>query len=150
MKFEDVTQDVNDILEKCRFPELSTAKILCIFSLKKKMRGGQLTLAWTKKANDFLRFLTFDDVTDGEGYDYFIFIDKKAWSLANEDDRIRLMRHELKHMDIDLEAKNPYKLRDHTVKDFYSEIEMNRDNPRWADSLATQTKIAYEEEKEEE
>lgn len=149
-KFEDVTHDVIEVLEQCRFPDLVNAKILCVFSLKPKKKSGELILAWIKKANEFHKFLTIDDeITDGAGFDYFLFIDKKAWQLANAEDRVRLMRHELKHTNVDFDAKKPYKLRDHTVKDFYSEIERNKDNPQWASNLATRVKIAYENEEEE-
>jgi hypothetical protein len=79
-----------------------------------------------------------------------IFLDKKAWEVANEEDRYRLLRHELRHTKVNVDSKSPYQIRKHTLEDFYSEVQLNQDRPRWAEDLAIRAKIAYENEGNEE
>jgi hypothetical protein len=150
MRYEPVTTDVKDLLRttiQTHFPELAGAGIMCVFDMKKKVSKGRFVLAYIKKANEVEKFLTLDDQDFEEGPDYFIFINKKAWEIADAADRERLIRHELRHTDVDLDhEKNPFKLRAHTVEDFYEEISLNADKPRWADDLGLRVKIAYESE----
>jgi hypothetical protein len=149
-RYEPVTTDVEDVLRSVRnqwFPELGDAKILCIFDTKKKQSQGKLVLADIKKPSEFEKFLTMDDTT-GDTYDYIMRIDMKAWSLATSNDQTRLIRHELRHTFVDNDAKEPYKTRGHSIEDFYSEIRLNEDNPRWSEELAGKVHSAYEEEKD--
>jgi hypothetical protein len=43
---------------------------------------------------------------------------------------------------------NPYKLVDHSILDFYEEVEMNQSDPRWRERVAILTEDIYEQEKE--
>ena len=150
-RYEPVTEDVYTVLKNVRediFPELQGAEILCVFDTKKKVTKGKLELASISTTNDILRFLTLDDTGNEEGYDYIIRIDKVAWRLATEQNKIRLLRHELKHTRVEAENAKPWKLRGHTIEDFHSEIILNQDNPRWADELAFITLAAHEQNEE--
>jgi len=71
----------------------------------------------------------------------------RAFSGDNIDDidRSRVIRHELRHTSVDDEAKkNPYKVRTHTIEDFYSEVDLNADDPRWRARVATLLNVKYE------
>lgn len=141
-RYEDVTEDEYAILKEIRedyFSELASANIKMVFDTKKKKSGGKLVLARIKKPSEVEQFLCTDEI------DYILFLDQNAWTLADEEDRIRLIRHELRHTDVDMDAAKPFKLRGHTVEDFYREIDFNRDKPRWGDELALLTEMKYEE-----
>ena len=148
-RYEQVTENVYDVLKEVResnFPELGGAEILCIFDIKKKMTKGKLQLASISSTNDLQKFLTLDETGSETGYDYIIRIDKKVWQLATGSDRKRLIRHELRHTNVDADNAKPWKLRGHSIEDFYTEIRLNEDNPRWAQELVGRTLSAYEEE----
>jgi hypothetical protein len=150
-RYQPVSDEVYEVLQEIRnnvFPELGNAKIMCVFDTKKKERSGKLVLADIKKCGEFEKYLTSDNDTDYEGFDYIIRINQKAWELASPENKTRLIRHELRHTIVDNDAKKPYKLRGHSIEDFYSEVELNRDDPRWAESLTMQVVSAYEMEKE--
>jgi hypothetical protein len=101
------------------------------------------------KANDLTRFLTIDESGSTEGFDYFIFIDKKVFEIMSDIDKVRLIRHELRHTLVDVEnEKDPFKLRPHEVEDFFEEIDLNASDPRWAERVATMAEALYDQEKE--
>jgi hypothetical protein len=144
-RYEDVTADEHVVLKEVRerhFSELASAEIKLVFDTKKKKSGGKIVLARIKKPNEVEKYLCQEPV------DYIIFIDQNAWMLAEAGDKIRLMRHELRHTDVNLDAAKPFKLRAHTVEDFYREIDLNQEKPRWADELALLVDMKYEEENE--
>ena len=152
LRYEEVTPMVLDMLKDVRskfFGELKNAKIKVLFDLKKRKAGGRIVLGRIMRTNDLIRHLTKDEVEIMEGYDYIIVIDKKCWDNVTDADRARILRHELRHTFYDIEAeKDPYKLLTHSVSDFYEEIEMNQDDPRWRERVATLTEDIYEQEKE--
>ncbi|MCX8023229.1 MAG: putative metallopeptidase [Syntrophorhabdaceae bacterium] len=152
LRYEEVDDEVVSLLRETKakyFPELKNAKIKVLFDLKKRKSGGMMVLARIMKTNDLLRHLTIEDAGDIEGYDYIITIDKLCWNNIKRVDRERILRHELRHTLFDLESEdNPYKLRDHTITDFYEEIELNKDDPRWRERLSTLTADIYEQQKE--
>lgn len=144
-RYEDATEAEYAILKEIRealFSELSGAEFLIVFDTKKKSAGGKIILARIKKPSEVENHLAEFPV------DYIIFLDQNAWMLSERDDRIRLMRHELRHTNVEPEAKKPYKLRAHTIEDFYSEINLNQEKPRWAEELALMVDMKYEEDKD--
>ena len=82
-----------------------------------------------------------------EGYDIIIIVDLKAWTFANEKDKERILRHELKHVEIKEDGK--VTIVGHEVSDFYSEIKRNQDDPEWNLRLSISVAAAYDQEKEE-
>jgi len=125
------------------FPFMANAATKLIFDTKRKQKNKRIVLASIKLARDMEKFLTKDEVE--YGYDYFLFVDKTAWSCANDDDRIRLMRHECRHMTTN--DQGDFALEPHDVEDFAAEIELNVDSPMWAINLATLADAVYEQEK---
>jgi len=149
MRFEDGSdlsyEIMNDMVESY-FPELQGCRIKIIFDLKKRMSGGRLILGSISKPNEMMRFFTIPETGSQEGYDYIIRLDKRAWNLMEEADHPRLIRHELRHTNVDLDSdSNPYKTRGHTIEDFYSEIRLNEDDERWAERIAMATLASYDQ-----
>ncbi len=153
IRYEEATDEARKLLDKViadHFGELRNARIAALFDTKKHVAGGQIMLSAIIKPNDLVRHFTRADASSEEGYDYVVIIDKKAWEAIGDADRTRMLRHELRHTFYDIEAEdNPYKLIDHSVSDFYEEIELNRDDPKWRQRVCTLAADLYEQEKEE-
>jgi hypothetical protein len=148
MRFEETTSDVEEIMKeriKKYFPELISCKISTLFDKKKRLKGGNIVLASIQKPNEMLRYFTIDNAGTDEGYDYVMRIDKNAWSNIEKIDKERLIRHELRHTLVDFDSDNPYKLRDHSITDFYSEVKLNEDDARWVERVGSLTLAIYED-----
>jgi hypothetical protein len=120
--------------------------IKSLFDLKKRMVGPKLVLGRIMKANDLIRNLTEHLVS--LGCDYIMFIDKKAWTLTDVLDKIRLIRHELRHILYNPDSKNCWQVLPHDIEDFAIEVSLNKDEPGWANRVAEIVKLAYEQEAE--
>lgn len=151
LRYEDVTESVMELFRKVKseyFPELRNAKIALLFDLKKRKSGGRLVVGRIVKSNELLRHLTKNAYAE-DGYDFIITLDKKCWDHISDEDRVKIIRHELRHVAFDVEADdNPYKLVNHSILDFYEEVEINQSDPRWRERVATLTEDIYEQEKE--
>jgi hypothetical protein len=150
MRFYDPDDDVITLFNKVReerFEGLSNVKIKLLMDSKPKIDKlrGTTIFASIKLTNDVERHLTTNKV-DTEGYDYFLFIHELPWELANYKDKKRILSHELRHIFID--DKGNYKVINHDIEDFYKEIELNKDNPMWAQSLSTIAMAKYIQMKE--
>ena len=152
LRYDEVSDHVNKLLDEVRskdFPELVNAKIKVLFDLKKRKSGGLVILARIMKANDLIRHLTRNGADYHNGYDYIITLDKKCWENITDLDRVKILRHELRHTFFDIESEDdPYKLLNHSVSDFHEEVELNKNDPRWRERVATLTEDIYEQEKE--
>ena len=152
LRYEEVSDEVTAMVREIKaqhFPELKNAKIKVLFDLKKRKSGGMMVLARIQRTNDLLRHLTIDEAGAMEGYDYIVTLDKLCWDNITRIDKERLIRHELRHTVFDIETEeNAYKLQDHTIMDFYEEIEFNKDDPRWRERLSTLVQDIYEQIKE--
>ena len=148
MRFEEATEEAKGILQEVRsesFHELVNANILLLFDTKKRLSNGKIVLGRMQKTNDLLRHLTIDESHDEEGYDFIMFLDKVAFENTTKEDRVRIIRHELCHAFVDLEADKPYKLVPHDIEDFVEEIERNKDDVRWGERVADLTLTIYEQ-----
>jgi len=116
-----------------------------MFDTKKRVNKGKLCLASVEIANDKVKYFTKHEVEVG-GYDYILIVDKKAWELANEKDKIRLISHELRHVFIDENDK--HKILPHDIEDFVIEVKLNEDDPDWGTKLCTLVTDIYDQEKE--
>ncbi len=152
LRYDEVDDHTTDLLKEVRskdFPELVNAKIKVLFDLRKRKSGGMVVLARIIKSNDLIRHLTRDGADYYNGYDYIITLDKKCWENITDLDRVKILRHELRHTFFDIESDdNPYKLLNHSVSDFYEEVDLNKNDPRWRERVATLTEDIYEQEKE--
>jgi len=154
VRFEDVESTVEAevaLVVSEGFPDLINAKIKVLYDTKKRVTGDKIVLGRMMKSNDLLRHMTYEESKSDEGFDYFLFLDKMAYRNIDPADRVRLVRHELQHCDVDFETeKNPYGLRTHEIEDFYEEVAKNATEPEWRDRVALVAESLYDEEAERE
>ena len=151
-RYYEADQSVYEIMDKIiydRFPNLKPASIKILMDSKVKIDKlqGRMTFASVKLANEVERFLSKDG-HNIEGTDYLIFINDLVWELASEKDKNRLVSHELRHCFMD--EKGNYKIIRHDIEDFHAEIELNKDDPMWAQALSTIAMAKHEQLKAEE
>jgi len=140
------TVNLFDGIREERFEGLSGARIKLIMDLKPKIDKlrSEMIIASIKTTNEVEKYLT----EQNSSYDYFIFINGLVWDLANENNRKRILSHELRHAFID--DKGNYKTIKHDIEDFYAEVRLNEDDPMWKQSLGTIAMAKYEQMKAEE
>ena len=113
-----------------------------MFDLKKKVSKGKMALAYTELVNEKLKFFTSSKLVKG-GYEYLIIVNKVVWELADDEDRVRIIRHELRHIFEDENGK--LSLLPHDISDFSEELEINKNNQNWAANLVNAALDRYEE-----
>jgi len=128
-----------------KFPVYQNLNFKLIYDTKKRIKQGKLCFASMELASEKIKFFSKDNVAV-EGYDYILTMDRKAWELANDGDRERLIRHEFRHVFVDESGK--LKIIGHDVEDFREEIKLNADDPDWAFRLGVLVNDVYEQEKE--
>lgn len=144
-RFEDVNEEAQEILRLIRaeyFPHLSNVNIKMLFDMKKRKSGDRLVLGRIQRTNDLIRHLTSIPACV-EGFDYIMYLDHAAFTNINRPDKIRIVRHEMRHIHLDIDSTNPYKLVPHDIEDFVEEIENNRDEPRWRERVAEVAQSIY-------
>jgi len=142
-KFEEVdqgTQNMLDDLIKNDFPTLLSARIKVLFNTNARKSKGEIIFGQMAKATPILNYLTGGD----RGYNYIMFLDGNVFPAIDTEDQKRLIRHELNHIYIDLDAKDPYKVVGHEIKDFHKEIEYNKEDPRWLERVSEIASQVYE------
>src|SRR6056297_451130 len=146
-KFEDVPENVEQMMDdiiKDSFPTLLNAKIKMLFLMNKKTSGGHMVLGTMNKATPRENYLTSTDTGD-DGVNYIMMLDGNVFPSLDVEDQKRLIRHELNHAYIDLEAKDPYKVIGHEIENFFKEVEYNKDEPRWKDRVFSIADQIYED-----
>ena len=143
---ESLVEKFIQVIEE-RFPHYMHLKIKLIFDIKKRIKDNKIVLASIEKASDKIRFFSKDNVAV-EGYDYVLIVDRKAWELAGDKDKTRIISHELRHILID--EKDRLKLTGHEINDFFVEAKINEDDPEWGRKLARLVDDVYTQEKEKE
>lgn len=126
------------------FPQVQFLNFKLIYDLKQRVSKGRLVLASIETASPKIKYLSADKIAI-DGYDLLLIVDMKAWEVASADQRVRLIRHELRHVQID--EKGGVKLVGHEIEDFHIEVKLNADSPEWRMQLATLTHDMYEQEK---
>jgi hypothetical protein len=150
MKYEHVPEHIIEMYEKIRhqyFPHLTNAKILLLLNKKKMMRKGNIVLGKMMKPSELVKFLSKDEAPD-DGYDYIMLLDSKLINNCDDNDIVRVLRHELRHTFFDSDSINPHKLIDHDFSDFYDEVELNKDDPTWAKRISQTVSLMYDQEKD--
>jgi hypothetical protein len=152
-RYEDAPEHVRDLLDQVQttwFPNLARAKFKVLFDLKGRKSKGHHILARIQATNEIMRHLSREEARSDLGFDYILYLDKAVWESVEDKDRIRILRHELRHCFYDLETlKTPYKLVGHDIEDFLSEVELNKDDPRWRERVAAVASSIYEKQREE-
>lgn len=151
-RFEDVTEEVYNVLKEVKdahFPVLAGASIKVLFDVKKRTSGGKMVMGRIQKTNDLLRHLTVEESDNEDGFDYIMYLDKKIWDNIEKIDRVRLVRHELRHTLVDLDTSgNPFKIVPHDIEDFAEELMLNEDDIKWAERVGELGLHLYEQERE--
>ena len=146
-RYEDsddgLTEVFLNVMEE-HFPQLQYLKCKLIYDLKQRVSKGRLVLASIETASPKIKYLSKDKIAI-DGYDLLLIVDMKAWEVASIDQRVKLMRHELRHVQID--ETGSVKLVGHEIEDFHIEVKLNKDDPEWRMQLATLTRDMYEQEK---
>lgn len=132
------------ILEE-RFPQYGYLNFKLIYDLKKRISKGNIVLASIETASPKIRYFSKDDRAL-EGYDYVLIVDQKAWQMASEKDKERIISHELRHVFVDENGSK--KIIGHEINDFYQELKLNDDDPEWARKLSTLVHDVYDQERE--
>ena len=146
-RYEDsddgLTEVFLNVVEE-HFPQLQYLKFKLIYDIKQRVSKGRLVLASIETASPKIKYLSKDKIAI-DGYDLLMIVDMKAWEVASFDQRAKLVRHELRHVQID--EKGAVKIVGHEIEDFHIEVKLNADNPEWRMKLATLTHDMYEQEK---
>lgn len=149
MRYEDASENLVEIylqVAEERFPNTcANLNMKLVFDTKRRVRQGKLILASVEIANEKIKYFTKNDV-DVNGVDYVLIVDRKAWELANDKDKVRLISHELRHVYVDEDDRR--KLVPHDIEDFVAEVKLNTDDPEWGTKLVTLVTDIYEQEKE--
>lgn len=141
---DDLVRVFLDVVEE-RFPAFIHLNIKLLFDTKKRVSAGKIVLASISTTSAMTKFFSRDNNAI-DGYEFVIIVDLKAWELASENDKRRIISHELQHIFID--EKGSAKLVGHEIEDFYQEIELNNDDPEWRRNLTIQLVAMYDLEKE--
>ena len=141
-RFSEPTQGVLDLLTQVRserFNHLEDISIKVIMDNKPRVSkvDGKVTFAYIKVVNEVEDFLISDDQ-----YEYLLFLITTPWDLASTEDKVRIISHELRHIFIDERGK--CRIIKHEIQDFYDEVELNSDDPRWGERLALSVKSALD------
>lgn len=152
LRYEDAPTEAIVIVDEVRaefFPELINVNIKIIYDLKARKSKGSLVLGRIQKANDLTRLLSKEATINEEGYDFFLYLDKMVFTHVEKKDKVRIIRHQLRHIYIDPESvKNPYKLTVPDIRDFSIEMTLNKDDQRWAERVMEVAMSLYETDKE--
>ena len=132
-----------EVMEE-HFPQLQFLKFKLIYDLKQRVSKGKMVMASVETASPKIKYLSKDKIAI-EGYDLLIIVDQKAWEVASAAQRVKVMRHELRHVQID--EKGGVTVVGHEIEDFHIEVKLNQDDPEWRMKLATLTRDMYEQEK---
>lgn len=123
-------QDIANAVKNEHFPELKNANIFYCYNDKQRKRNNKITFATISTMGARMRLMTATDVMP-DGYDYWMELDGKLFEALEEPDVIRIIRHELRHCYNDPKGRNQWRLVAHDYEDFYDEVDLNRDDPKW-------------------
>ena len=140
---ESVHEIFIQLVEKT-FPEISGYSFGLLFRDKVKKSRGRVTLAEICLPGKLLQYFARNSA--GQPYDFLLVCDEMVWAVANEDDRVRIMRHELRHVYIDEKGKP--RLVGHDFEDFHEEVKLNADCPDWAARLVKIADAGYKQVKD--
>lgn len=124
-RYTEAPQEVVDLMNRVieeHFSELVNCYIKILLDNKKRKSKGQYSVASIKKTNEKEKYLSADDFYP-QGYDFLMIIDENIFHNISEDDKLKIIFHNLSHILYDPEAKDPYKIQDHDFVGFKKETE---------------------------
>jgi hypothetical protein len=136
------------------FGDMVSANIKVLFDTKPKLKSW---LAYISKPSQLVRYLTSNPEIGQpeEGWDYILVIDELPWEHYSEDDKMRLIRHELRHCEYNPESEErskQYGIAKHDYEDFYAEVLLaSQENElKWRVRASEVAASVYEDLKEKE
>jgi hypothetical protein len=126
------------------FPELSNFSFGLLFRESIKKSKGCVILAEIALPGKLLSYYAKN--ADGNPFDFLMIVDEMIWACARPEDQVRLIRHELRHVNIS--DKGVPRLIDHDFADFHIEVELNADEPMWSAKLCEIALAGYKQVKE--
>ena len=126
------------------FPALSSYSFGLLFRDKIKKSKGGVILAEICLPTKLLSYYAKNE--QGNPFDFLIIFDEMAWACGKIPDRVKIMRHELRH--ILITEKGKISMVGHDFEDFYKEVELNVDDPSWGSNLVKVVVAAYGQIKE--
>jgi hypothetical protein len=122
---------------------LSHSKIKLLLDSKKTLHNGKLVLGKCQKPNEIVKHFTIPETKDANGYQYIISLDQIGWDTMQDADKVRLLRHELRHVGV-MDDDNPKpSIEPHDLEDFCAEAILNVDDPDWARKVAKKVLAIY-------
>lgn len=136
---DEIVPYVEKSIEKW-FSSYDMELIKPFFYYKKKSKSGRTILAYIRKASEFEQLLLNNIATQ-----YLLFVDGNVWPELGEEDRTRLIRHELRHIfiDYDKDGEPKYQMADHNLIDFREDYEIEQGKP-YDDPFRVASNIAME------
>lgn len=129
---------------KDHFPAMQNFNTKTVLDNKGMKSKGKRVLGKLKKVDDLSKFLTKTEENAFEGYTFVMILDKLMTETISKSDLKRVIFHELNHGGMD-DKGNPIII-DHDFVGFYSELDYNKDDPKWSERIALQLAQAYGEE----
>jgi hypothetical protein len=126
------------------FPALSSFSFGLLFREKLKKSRGGVILAEVCLPSKLLSYYAKNE--EGNPYDFLVIFDEMAWACGKIPDRVKIMRHEMRH--IFISEKGKPMMVGHDFEDFHAEVELNIDDPSWGSNLAEVIVAAYKQIKE--
>lgn len=138
-QFEQAPPQVMDLVAEVKkeFQDLANANILILMDAKKHTYRGAITLARITKTNELMRCLTRCAAMP-DGYDLIMYLDKAIWAKLDRKDRVRIVRHELRHVLVEDDSLGDavYRLEPHDIEAFIPEFDEDPDHIGWLRRMA--------------
>jgi len=139
---QEVLNELNEVVDEW-FPNYKSCNIKVLMDSKRSKSKGRTVFASIKKANDKEKYFTSSNIYP-DGADYLLFIDDNIFSNIGKEDRVRILRHELRHIYFDSEKDDPWKVIPHDFEDFVAEVELNKEDPNWSLRVLEIAESVYE------
>ena len=156
--FFDVDEKTLELFNEIKtehFMDLRDAEFQVIFRTKRKGNDDNLVVAEICKLNNIAKFLSTQIPEVDDCLNYIIVIDKNVWNCLEDEDKFRVLFHELCHCDVQFKDDGTinYGLRDYTIKSFFEAVSMEQregGDPKWKDRVSMVGVSIYDEIKERE
>lgn len=120
----DVEAIANELIGEIHM-HLSPARMLYLFTNKKRKRCDRVVLGTAQKLSGMQKFLSSGNSAVEFGYDFIILVGKVEWAELEDSQRRALVDHELCHCGVkDPDADEPeWTLKGHDIEEFKAVIE---------------------------
>lgn len=110
----EVAELIQEVFDEW-FPDYSTLMIRSLFYYKKRTSRGRITFAGIRKATELEQHLM-----NNFEVKYILIIDGNIWEELTKEEKIRLLRHEMRHIYTysDKKGEMKYAVADHNLIDF--------------------------------